>query len=148
MTPGYRENFKTSHSNMKSTPQEASFRGLFNRSVTNARRRHIDWNISLRDFIKISTQNCFWCGIEPFERYNVAISKNGYTQRKFRTYITENGWVKFNGLDRISNAKGYKKSNVQPCCKYCNFARNDMTEDQFIIWINRIYQFQNREEGK
>ena len=47
----------------------------------------------------------------------------------------------FNGLDRIDSSKGYTIDNVVSCCKYCNFAKNDLTVDEFKEHISEIYKY-------
>lgn len=42
------------------------------------------------------------------------------------------------GLDRIKSEKGYDADNVRPCCKRCNLAKNDMSEEEFKAWILRV----------
>lgn len=36
------------------------------------------------------------------------------------------------GLDRVDSSQGYILSNVVPCCKNCNQAKNDRTQEEFI----------------
>jgi hypothetical protein len=126
------------HPNRKREPRQSSFRGLFNQKKQNARKRGILWCLSFEQFMYFVDKPCHWCKIEPFERYNVGISKNGYTQRVGQGDQLEHGWVKYNGLDRIDNAKGYEFDNLLPCCKWCNFARSTRTVQEFTQWINRL----------
>jgi hypothetical protein len=42
------------------------------------------------------------------------------------------------GLDRIVNAQGYVVGNVRPCCKVCNIAKNDRTEQEFVSWVSSV----------
>lgn len=43
------------------------------------------------------------------------------------------------GIDRIDNSKGYEPDNCVPCCKVCNLAKNTMTRDEFIAWVERVH---------
>jgi 5-methylcytosine-specific restriction endonuclease McrA len=43
------------------------------------------------------------------------------------------------GIDRINSKKGYTFTNVRPCCKRCNVAKNDMTEGEFATLIIAWY---------
>jgi len=45
----------------------------------------------------------------------------------------------FNGIDRIVTTKGYTPSNSVSCCKVCNFAKRKMTEAEFLVWVERVY---------
>lgn len=126
------------HHNRKHDPKESSFRGLLNYTRQNAKQRGYEFDIPLELFIDLVSSPCYWCGSEPFQSYNVAISRNGYSQRLGRTEQTELGWVKYNGIDRIDNKSGYRADNVLPCCKWCNFARNARTVDEFKEWLRMI----------
>jgi hypothetical protein len=52
--------------------------------------------------------------------------------------------INFNWLDRIDSSKWYLKDNVVPCCKKCNFAKSDMSKEDFISHINKIYYFNKK----
>lgn len=43
-----------------------------------------------------------------------------------------------NGIDRRDNSKGYIKGNCVACCKHCNYAKGDLSEEVFKIWIQRL----------
>ena len=43
------------------------------------------------------------------------------------------------GLDRVDSSKGYTLETVRPCCKTCNCAKGDLTEDEFKAWLVRVY---------
>jgi|SRR5579864_1758038 len=135
-------NSEVAHGNARSHPKVASLQGLFRRAQNNAKHRGLRWDLSFADFIAVVNCGCFWCDAPPTERYNVAISLNGYTQRKFESHRTKYGWITYSGLDRIDNTGGYELKNVVPACKYCNFARNDRTVLEFRAWLDRITSFQ------
>lgn len=44
------------------------------------------------------------------------------------------------GLDRIDSSKGYTINNVRPCCKICNSAKLEMSEEEFYSHIEAIYK--------
>lgn len=48
-------------------------------------------------------------------------------------------------IDRIDSKKGYTKDNVQLVCKIVNQAKSDMSENEFITFIEEIY---NKKEKK
>lgn len=126
------------HGNSKHDPKSASFIGLFNRMRNSARRRRLPWNLSLHHFKRLVTSRCNWCETAPAERFNAVVSKNRRMQRKHATRYVRDGWIKYNGLDRVNNDRGYFRRNVKPSCKYCNFARNERTVQEFKSWIKRI----------
>jgi hypothetical protein len=51
----------------------------------------------------------------------------------------------YNGIDRIDSSRGYFKDNVVPCCKTCNFAKNEMTVFQFKRWVEKISSYQKKQ---
>jgi hypothetical protein len=46
----------------------------------------------------------------------------------------------FKGIDRINNKLGYTKLNSVPCCKWCNFAKNSRTLEEFKEWSEKLYR--------
>jgi hypothetical protein len=42
------------------------------------------------------------------------------------------------GLDRVDSTKEYSLDNLQPCCGYCNRAKREFPEAEFIKWLDRI----------
>ena len=44
-------------------------------------------------------------------------------------------------IDRVDSDRGYTKENSVTCCKYCNFAKHTMSEDDFYKWIRKVYEF-------
>lgn len=48
------------------------------------------------------------------------------------------GEFKGNGIDRINSSVGYIKTNCRTCCKWCNFAKNTMSESELYAWVIRI----------
>lgn len=88
---------------------------------------------SFDEFIEKSESPCYYCGLEWSkeiqDRRNEAI-KDG---------LLSDVVVKCNGIDRIDSKIGYTTENTVPCCKYCNTAKNTMTQEQFKEWILRVY---------
>ncbi len=79
-----------------------------------------DGNIDVNSFFELSQLNCFYCN---------AIKTNNYKG------------YKYNGLDRIDSTKEHTFNNIVPCCKYCNFAKSNLSLIEFIDWIKRIKNF-------
>lgn len=90
-------------------------------------------DISLEDFIFFSKEPCYYCGLE---NSNVAQDRRGWRKNK---QVSETV-IKFNGIDRFDSSKGYWSDNVETCCRYCNCAKNTMSEDEFINYIKRVYE--------
>ena len=62
-----------------------------------------------------------------------------------RKAASDNTKYIYNGVDRVDNEKGYTVENSVPCCLHCNFAKAQMTQDQFRdLIINIYYNWANR----
>lgn len=111
--------------------------------VTNLKRRsremgfnyHIDFNC----YKEIIMKKCHYC-----ERDYSTVLEDWKSKKVGGEKISDIV-LRCNGIDRVDNTKGYIEGNIVPCCKYCNFAKSDMTLLEFENWIKRIYKFQTRE---
>lgn len=83
------------------------------------------FELSKDEFIMITQKNCFYCGVEPL---NIR-----------KTLETYGGFI-YNGIDRKDNNKGYTLDNCVPCCKVCNYAKRDLTVEEFYSWIDRVLE--------
>lgn len=79
----------------------------------NAKDRGLVWELTREDVTRVIVQPCTYCGYHE-------------------NYV---------GIDRIDNTKGYTTTNITPCCHPCNWAKKDMTVDQFLSWTKRIYEY-------
>jgi len=108
---------------------QAAINLIYRSYKNNAKNNGRDFTIQIDDFIKIISKNCHYCNAKP----NTISGKS-------RKRIKFNGQYLYNGIDRIDNRKGYPIKNVVPCCKICNRAKNNMTYDDFVLWIKRLKQ--------
>lgn len=89
-----------------------------------AKRRNIEFKLPYQEFTELTQQKCHYCNSD-------------YSN----TEITSSGHVlKFNGIDRVDNTRGYTLDNVVPCCKICNQMKSDLGYDVFVNQIKRIYE--------
>lgn len=52
------------------------------------------------------------------------------------------------GLDRVdSKVKSYCIGNIVPSCTACNVAKHEMSVEEFLTWIKRVYEFNNLNES-
>jgi hypothetical protein len=101
---------------------QALFNLIYKDYKGNAKRRGHEFLINKSDLFELIMQNCFYCG----EKHS-----------NFRSNSHSN--IKYNGVDRIDSNIGYVKSNLIPCCKKCNVAKNTMSYFEFISHIEKIY---------
>lgn len=89
-----------------------------------ARDRTIEFNISFEQFLEISQKNCEYCGASPS---NIASGSRN------------NGVYIYSGLDREDNNIGYEYDNLAPCCWTCNNGKAQMLKEEFLEWVEQIY---------
>ena len=108
---------------------QAGFNRLFLNYKNGAKNRNIAFELTKELFLELTKMNCRYCDLSPSSIIWNAGDKNGHSE-----YI-------YNGLDRTNNKLGYILENVVPCCKYCNFMKSNLTEQEFLAHIERIYNF-------
>lgn len=84
--------------------------GSYRRS---ARRRNIEFSISLEEFDCLTLKKCSYCG-------------------------TIN---KYNGIDREDNNLGYVTNNCVACCSTCNTMKWQLSKEKFVHHIRKILLF-------
>ena len=86
--------------------------------------------ITFQEYKELMKEPCSYCGAE-FSNFH---------KDQLRTGKIISGLViRYNGIDRRDNMKGYTKGNSVPCCKTCNKAKQSMTVKEFYDWISRVY---------
>jgi len=89
-----------------------------------ARKRGLEWRLSKQEFTQLTSQACYYCGIEPSTIWDTPETNGTYT---------------YNGIDRVDNSKGYIPDNCVSCCMYCNKAKLDRSVPEFLAWVERIH---------
>jgi hypothetical protein len=97
-----------------------------------AKKRSIDFTLTLDEFIKIVIQECHWCGEEP-------PLKNPKAERMPTVAAPANG------IDRVDNSVGYIYYNCVASCQKCNVAKNNYDREEFLKWVKKIYSHQFQE---
>lgn len=83
--------------------------------------RKLEFTIILEEFSELIQRECFYCGNLPMN-----------------TKKSSNFIIKYNGLDRVDNTKGYIKSNCVTCCPMCNNAKKDHSLKAFKEWALKL----------
>lgn len=90
---------------------------------TKAKRKRLSFKVTLEEFSNLISQDCFYCGRPPSNS-----ARNDY---KF-------GAIKYSGVDRVDNKKGYEVANCVPCCALCNTMKHILSHNDFILHLRRI----------
>lgn len=110
----------------------ANNRGVINQIILGYKRhangRNLTFELTYEEFSKVIVEPCYYCGSELS---NLKITKN-----------CKEGF-KYNGIDRIDSSVGYREDNVVACCSMCNTAKSNLSQQEFLQWVNKIYNFQN-----
>lgn len=93
-----------------------------------AKNRSLRFLLSFEEFIKLTQQNCNYCGSPPKNFLKMKNAQEGFT---------------YNGIDRINNNEGYVQGNIVPACWDCNWAKSDLSEEDFVLWIRKCYNHMN-----
>lgn len=112
-------------SRYKIAKQDAGYRSIYSSYKLNAKSRGFDFNIDFDYAVSILKSDCHYCGIEPSNTY-------------MKSYYN----ATYNGIDRVNNTKGYEIDNIVSCCKMCNIAKNNNTEEYFLQWVKRLSEYQ------
>ena len=124
----YLENIRLEQS--KKIPfRMASKNNLFNSYKNGAKERDLSFNLDFEYFIQLTSSPCYYCGVKSSRICGDSINRKNY------------GFYICNGIDRLINNIGYEIENSVPCCKTCNWLKNKMDKDDFIVQIKKIYEF-------
>lgn len=120
-------------------PQDATWNAIINSYKQRCRRDQIEWTLKREFAITLFTSKCHYCGIEPFVKKNVYKTKQRLQHESSSLQEwREEAEVSYNGIDRLDSNAHYTHDNVVACCKICNYAKRDLTAQEFIEWIQRI----------
>ena len=76
--------------------------------------------IDYEKFKKLSKSKCKYCWTEHSKEIQDRLNESK-SQKRLSEEI-----LKINGIDRVDSNIGYTNENSVPCCKTCNFAKNDL----------------------
>ena len=90
-----------------------------------------DGDLSIETFYQLSQLNCYYCGQRPSNKHNKINKKSSEFAKLTGLFI-------YNGLDRLDCTLPHNYNNVVPSCKYCNYAKRNLTISKFDLWIDRL----------
>lgn len=137
------DNFLGISSNTKFQPKISSLRAKLSHYKSNAKLRNKEFSISFEQGTKLLTGNCHYCGSEPNMEFSVLETRK--SAKRVQTGLIDKAEyiVKTNGLDRIDNSKGYIENNVVSCCTICNYAKNTLSYNDFLLWIDKLISYRS-----
>lgn len=123
----FKETLRARAGNNRLPKGQAAANSLFYNYQKSAKQRKIEWRLSKKKFLELTSGNCHYCGTPPDKIWWGNSEKNC------------NGYYAYIGIDRIDNTKGYLLGNVVSCCTHCNVAKACMTQDEFFGWIRSVF---------
>lgn len=130
--------------NIKNTlPQKLSLKNaIFLAYKTNASIRKLVFELTKEQVFAMLQNPCFYCG-----QLNVNCTTT--RKRKGRKPRPERDQeLRYNGIDRVDNKKGYTVDNTVTCCKICNVAKNDLSLEDWKIWLEKAYRWTFNDQPK
>ncbi len=103
---------------------EAALNSLYGKYKRDAKRRNHEFKLNIDEFHNLTTKKCNYCNCEP--------SQIWHPNRMFGGYI-------YNGIDRINSDLGYILENCVSCCGRCNEAKMSEKQEDFKLWIEKVY---------
>lgn len=107
---------------------------LIDRYRQDAKKRKLNWGLTPQECVILFKSNCVYCDAEP---YTITKAKGPRKNNQIYNYT-------YTGLDRVNNNHGYTASNVVPCCPCCNGAKTSLIYSDFVKWVSRLVNHQNR----
>lgn len=110
---------------------QVSINAIYSMYKSKAKNRNLDFKLTKEYFSKLIFSPCIYCGC-----------KNSNTYKKGeRTFL-------YNGIDRIDSSLGYVEENTVSCCYVCNYAKNNTGQQEFLKWIEKVYNYSIKESPK
>ena len=109
---------------------------LFLRIKHQAKAKNIEFALTKEELYNLAVGKCFYCDCEPYLWVFPVVKIGG---RKGKSGYNKDRGLKYNGIDRVDSSIGYFLPNCVTACSRCNFAKNDMSINDFKEWIKTVY---------
>lgn len=119
--------------------QRRSFTSRLQSYKAGAKIRNLEWGISFEQFVKVASGDCFFCGSPP--KVWDCVSNAPSVMKDTPNANPVDYQIKFNGVDRLDSKIGYVIDNIVSCCTNCNRAKSDLTYDEFVNHVERMYSW-------
>ena len=108
---------------------ESLYNSAISKIIAHIKRRNILLSVNKEYLLDIIKKPCFYC-------WDIGSNTSANKSTFCKT-------LKHNGIDRIDSSKWYIQDNCVPCCKRCNWAKNELSVEDFKEHIKKIYIFMN-----
>lgn len=105
---------------------QAAFNKLYSQYEVSAKKRKLQFKLNKEEFKILVDGNCYFCDDKPNQ-----ICKPGKG--------CDTGNYIYNGIDRLDSSIGYVLDNCVSCCKLCNYSKMELSKEEFIEHIEKIY---------
>lgn len=106
---------------------EAAKNTLYRQYKKNAKQRKIQFSLSFKNVMFLTSSKCFYCGSEP--------------ETEMKSKRQDDISYFYNGIDRVDNTKGYTLENVVSCCQKCNYLKSNFNQQDFLNRVKNIYEY-------
>lgn len=103
---------------------------LYSRYKRSAKKRGVEFDLDLDTFTLLTKCPCYYCGTLPSQK--ITPTSRTSSGLEHASYV-------YNGIDRVDSNIGYVPNNMLPCCKVCNYAKLEMSIQEFKEWIKRVH---------
>jgi hypothetical protein len=126
-----KELVKILHKNNELSYGEGSCNHLYSVYKWNAAKRKLEYSITIDDFKKLTSSNCYYCGEVPQYAHDGITCSTPYV---------------YNGIDRVDNAIGYTLENCVTCCRICNWMKRTQSQSDFVHKCAKITEHMNHKK--
>lgn len=100
---------------------QAIYNAVFSAYRLKSERQDRPFDLTAETFRELLDAPCYYCGLI------------GSNTRHYRGTV-----VRFNGIDREDNSRGYVLGNCVPCCAQCNRGKGTMSSKDYITLCLRV----------
>lgn len=130
--------FNNKNKTLKTPAGQGGLCELFSRYKKSAKTRGLKWELTKEDFRVLTQGDCYYCGIAPKQKV--------YGKGRTTEVAVAHSEYVYNGIDRLFNDGSYVILNCVPCCGVCNMRKNDSNKDEFIEWLDKVYNHVHQKE--
>ena len=112
--------------NCKISNRDPNLNTIYLRTRGNASVRGIEFRLTKKYFADMASRPCFYC------------NNDTPSQETTKDFVSR--CRSYHGLDRVNPSIGYVEDNVVACCKYCNYAKHDLSLLEFKEWLTKCYE--------